>query len=51
MSNKKYGLNINIIATKVMPILLPVTVNSSLNLEQFTTLYEILQDMLSRIER
>ncbi|KAF7988483.1 hypothetical protein HCN44_001056 [Aphidius gifuensis] len=51
MSNKKYGLTINLIATKVMPILLPVTVNSSLNLEQFTTLYEILQDMLSRIER
>lgn len=51
MSNKKYGLSINLLATKVMPILLPVTVNPSLNVDQFTVLLEILQDMLSRIER
>ncbi|KAK0090246.1 hypothetical protein PV325_001941 [Microctonus aethiopoides] len=51
LSNKKYGLSINLLATKVMPILLPVTVNPSLNVDQFTVLLEILQDMLSRIER
>lgn len=34
-----------------MPILLPVTVNPSLNIDQFTVLMEILQDMLTRIER
>lgn len=51
MSNKKYGLSINLLATRVMPILLPVTVNPSLNIDQFTVLMEILQDMLTRIER
>ncbi|XP_015127259.1 SCY1-like protein 2 isoform X1 [Diachasma alloeum] len=50
LSNKKFGLTINIIATKVMPLLLPATVNPSLNLEQFQTLIELLQGMLSRIE-
>ncbi|XP_011314045.1 SCY1-like protein 2 isoform X2 [Fopius arisanus] len=50
LSNKKFGLTINIIATKVMPILLPATVNPSLNLEQFQTLIEVLQLMLSHIE-
>ncbi|CAG5080868.1 Similar to Scyl2: SCY1-like protein 2 (Mus musculus) [Cotesia congregata] len=51
LSNKKYGLSINLLATRVMPILLPVTVNPSLNIDQFTVLMEILQDMLTRIER
>ncbi|KAG5885661.1 hypothetical protein JTB14_037510 [Gonioctena quinquepunctata] len=51
LSEKKYGLSINLMATKVMPSLLPQTVNPSLNLEQFTILIEVLQDMLDQIDR
>ncbi|XP_055689243.1 SCY1-like protein 2 isoform X3 [Lutzomyia longipalpis] len=51
LSDKKYGLSVNIMATRVMPSLLPQTVNPSLNLEQFTILLEVLQEMLDHIDR
>lgn len=51
LSDKKYGLSINLMATKVMPSLLPQTINPSLNLEQFTILLEVLQEMLDQIDR
>lgn len=51
LSDKKFGLSINLMATKVMPSLLPHTVNPSLNLEQFTILIEVLQEMLDQIDR
>ncbi|XP_043286270.1 SCY1-like protein 2 isoform X2 [Venturia canescens] len=51
MSNQKYGLTLNLMATKVMPLLLPVTVNPSLNIDQFSLLIEVLQEMLTHIER
>lgn len=41
LSDKKYGLSVNIMATRVMPSLIPQTVNPSLNLEQFTILLEV----------
>ncbi|BES98273.1 protein kinase activity [Nesidiocoris tenuis] len=51
LSDKKYGLSVNVMATRVMPSLLPQTVNPSLNLEQFTILLEVLQEMLDHIDR
>ncbi|KAL1518045.1 hypothetical protein ABEB36_001731 [Hypothenemus hampei] len=51
LSDKKYGLSVNLMATKVLPHLAPQTVNPSLNLEQFTVLIEVLQDMLDQIDR
>lgn len=43
LSDKKYGLTVNIMATRVTPSLLPQTVNPSLNLEQFTILIEVIE--------
>lgn len=51
LSDKKYGLSVSLMATRVMPSLLPQTVNPSLNLEQFTILLEVLQEMLDCIDR
>jgi len=51
LSDKKYGLTVNLIATHVMPSLVPHTVNSLLNLETFTLLLEVLQEMLDVIDR
>ncbi|CAO1315978.1 unnamed protein product [Diamesa hyperborea] len=51
LSDKKYGLSVNVMATRVMPSLLPQTVNPSLNLEQFMILLEVLQEMLDCIDR
>lgn len=38
-------------ATRVMPSLIPQTVNPRLHLEQFSTLLEVLQEMLEHIDR
>ncbi|XP_034174802.1 SCY1-like protein bma isoform X1 [Osmia lignaria lignaria] len=51
LSDKKYGLSVNWMATGAMPSLLPQTINPSLNLEQFELLFKVLQDMLNHIER
>lgn len=51
LSDKKFGLSVNLMATRVMPSLLPQTVNPSLNLDQFTILLEVLQEMLDHIDR
>uniref|UniRef100_A0ABD2X8J5 Protein kinase domain-containing protein n=1 Tax=Trichogramma kaykai TaxID=54128 RepID=A0ABD2X8J5_9HYME len=51
LSDKKYGLTVNVMATRVMPSLLPQTVNRGLTLEHFTSLIEVLQEMLNFIER
>jgi SCY1-like protein 2 len=50
LSDKKYGLSVNMMATRVMPSLLPQTVNPSLNLEQFMILLEV-SEHLSSVER
>ncbi|KAL4235553.1 hypothetical protein ACF0H5_003949 [Mactra antiquata] len=51
MSDKKFGLTHNLIATKVMPPLIPQTVNPGLSMEQFSALMEVLRDMLESIDR
>ncbi|XP_076248315.1 SCY1-like protein bma isoform X2 [Calliopsis andreniformis] len=51
LTDKKYGLTVNWMATRVMPSLLPQTVNPALNLDQFELLLKLLQDGLHFIER
>ncbi|GFO05052.1 scy1-like protein 2 isoform x5, partial [Plakobranchus ocellatus] len=50
LSDKKFGLTHNLIATKVMPTLIPHTVNPGLNMEQFGGLMEVLRDMLDQVD-
>lgn len=49
LSDKKYGLSVNLMATRVMPSLLPQTINPSLNLEQFTILLEVFLPSFFRV--
>lgn len=51
LSDKKYGLTVTMLATRVMPSLLPQTVNPGLKLEHFTSLIEVLHEMLTQIDR
>lgn len=51
ISNKKHSLSVSLMATRVMPSLIPQTMNPSLSLEQFYNLLEVLQEMLSHIDR
>ncbi|CAH0578222.1 unnamed protein product [Chrysodeixis includens] len=48
---RKFGLNTNVMATKMIPSLAPQTVNPNLNVDQFTNLMEILYDMLDSIDK
>ncbi|RUS84700.1 hypothetical protein EGW08_007528, partial [Elysia chlorotica] len=50
LSDKKFGLTHNLIATKVMPTLIPHTVNPGLSMEQFGGLMEVLRDMLDHVD-
>lgn len=47
----RYGLSFHLIATHVIPTLVPLTVNALLNLETFTVLLEMLTEMLDVIDR
>ncbi|KAM7294065.1 hypothetical protein ISCGN_023606 [Ixodes scapularis] len=51
LSDKRYGLTVNLIATKVMPALIPVVVSPALKLDQFTSLIELLQEMLEHVSK
>jgi hypothetical protein len=51
ISNKKQGLSVSLMATRVMPSLLPQTMNPQLSLDQFSNLLEVLQEMLEHIDR
>ncbi|KAH3782679.1 hypothetical protein DPMN_160598 [Dreissena polymorpha] len=51
LSDKKFGLTHNLIATRVMPPLIPQTVNPGLSMEQFSALMEVLREMLEHIDR
>ncbi|KAF8790362.1 SCY1-like protein 2 isoform X2 [Argiope bruennichi] len=51
LGDKKYGLTVNLIATKVMPALIPVVVSPGLKLDQFTCLVELLREMLDHVAR
>ncbi|CAI9739377.1 2 [Octopus vulgaris] len=50
LSNKRFGLTHNLVATKVMPPLIPHTVNPGLTMDQFTALMEVLRQMLGQID-
>ncbi|RWS03828.1 SCY1-like protein 2, partial [Dinothrombium tinctorium] len=51
LSEKKFGLNVHLLATKVMPSLIPVAVSSSISLDEFTFIAELLQEMLDQITK
>ncbi|ELU03322.1 hypothetical protein CAPTEDRAFT_140753, partial [Capitella teleta] len=51
LSDKKFGLTHSLLATKVMPTLIPHTVLPGLNIEQFQTVVEVLREMLDQIDR
>ncbi|XP_022121507.2 SCY1-like protein 2 [Pieris rapae] len=51
MTEEKFGLTSDVMATELIPKLAPQSVNPNLNVDQFNNLIEILYDMLENIER
>ncbi|XP_033243930.1 SCY1-like protein 2 isoform X3 [Drosophila miranda] len=49
--DKSYGLSVETMATNVLPLLIPHTVNPALNFEHYCYLLEVLQQMLEAIDR
>lgn len=43
LADKRYGLSINVIATKVLPLLIPQLVNPQLQYDDFCFVHEVLQ--------
>ncbi|ESO08192.1 hypothetical protein HELRODRAFT_190932 [Helobdella robusta] len=50
LTDRMFGLTHSLIATKIMPTLIPYTVCPGLNLEQFSELMEVLFEMLAIID-
>ncbi|EDV96081.1 GH16052 [Drosophila grimshawi] len=50
-ADKSYGLTVETMATNVLPLLIPHTVNPSLNFDHYCYLLEVLQQMLEAIDR
>ncbi|XP_069166584.1 SCY1-like protein 2 [Procambarus clarkii] len=48
---KKFGLSVNLLATRILPSLLPLTISPSLNLLQFSFLLQTIHEMLDHIDR
>ncbi|CAM1318602.1 Uncharacterised protein g6973 [Pycnogonum litorale] len=51
LSDKRYGLTANLVATKVMPSLVPLAVCPALKYDEFACLMELLQEMLEMVAR
>ena len=51
LSDKRYGLTINMIATKVLPLLIPQMVNTQLQYDDFVYVQEVLQEMFDAIDK
>lgn len=51
LSDKKYGLTVSILATRVMPVLLPQLVNPQLDLEVYMMVQTTTQEMLDHIDK
>ncbi|XP_068250884.1 LOW QUALITY PROTEIN: SCY1-like protein 2 [Palaemon carinicauda] len=48
---KKFGLSVNLLATRILPSLLPLTVSPTLNLLQFSFLLQTIHEMLDHIDK
>ena len=51
LSDKKYGLTITLVSTRVLPVLVPQLVNPQLDLENYVLVHSTVQDMLDHVDR
>ena len=51
LSNKKYGLTMNLVSTRVLPVLVPHLVNPQLDIDNYTLIHSTVQNMLDHVDR
>lgn len=49
-SHKKLGITKELLATKVLPMLMPMMIESNLSLAQFSALTNLIKEMMQRVE-
>lgn len=50
LSHKKLGITKEVMATKVLPFLIPLCVENGLTLNQFNALISLVKQMISKVE-
>ena len=51
LADRRFGLSVNLIATKVLPLLVPQMVNPQLHYDDFVVVHEVLQEMFDVIDK
>ena len=51
LADRKYGLTVTLLATRVLPVLIPQTVNPQLSLDQYLVVHSTLQEMFDFVDR
>ena len=51
LSDRKYGLTMTVLATRVLPVLIPQMVNTQLDMETYITVQSTIQEMMDHIDR
>ncbi|CAL4073185.1 unnamed protein product, partial [Meganyctiphanes norvegica] len=51
LGDRKFGLSVNLVATRVLPALIPLTISPTLNLDQFSFLLQTIHEMLDHIDK
>ena len=50
MTHPKLGITKDLLATRILPSLIPISVDSSLNMSQFNSFIQLIKEMLSQVE-
>lgn len=50
LTHKKLGITKEVMATKIIPFLMPLCIENGLSLAQFNALVTLLKDMVARVE-
>ena len=51
LADRRFGLSVNLIASKVLPLLVPQMVNPQLQYDHFVVVHEVLQEMFDVIDK
>lgn len=50
MTNSKLGITKEVMATKIIPFLMPLCIDNGLNVTQFNTIINLVKEMVNRVE-
>ena len=50
LTHKKLGITKELMATKILPFLMPLSIENGLTLNQFNALMAVIKEMVSRVE-